>query len=83
MIVPFEQPFAQDLLRADPNRLDAAAEETLRWSTPVMVRAPVPRSPAYRSAGEKVVVSFASANRDEVVFADPMNLTRSHSRAHT
>ena len=53
-----------------------AVEEMLRWWTPVMVfrrTASVDCDVAGTSvrAGEKVVVSFSSANRDESVFADP------------
>jgi cytochrome P450 len=76
MIALLEHPSAQDLLRADPNRLDVAVEEMLRWWTPVMVfrrtastGAEIAGEPV--RAGDKVVVSFASANRDETVFADP------------
>ena len=76
MIALLEHPSAQDMLRADPNRLNVAVEEMLRWWTPVMVfrrTATVDTMIAgvRIQAGEKVVVSFASANRDETVFADP------------
>ncbi|SFP59603.1 Cytochrome P450 [Geodermatophilus dictyosporus] len=63
-------------LRADPALLPGAVEELLRWWTPVMVF----RRTATRDvdlagvrvrAGDKVVVSFTSANRDESVFDDP------------
>ncbi|MGH3279460.1 MAG: cytochrome P450 [Trebonia sp.] len=71
-----EHPRAAAELRADPALLPAAVEEMLRWWTPVMTF----RRTAARDcelggqairAGEKVVVSFMSANRDEAVFADP------------
>jgi cytochrome P450 len=76
MIALLQHPAAQDVLRADPGRLDGAVEEMLRWWTPVMV---FRRTAAVDTeiagvpirAGDKVVVSFASANRDETVFADP------------
>jgi cytochrome P450 len=76
MIALLEHPVAQDVLRADPDRLDLAVEEMLRWWTPVMVfRRTATIDTQIASvrvrAGDKVVVSFASANRDETVFADP------------
>ena len=76
MIALLEHPAAQDVLRADPRRLDVAVEEMLRWWTPVMVfrrTATVDTEIAGVPvrAGDKVVVSFASANRDETVFAEP------------
>jgi len=86
-------PEAQRRLRAEPALLDStllerAVEEMLRWWTPVMVF----RRTATRdchvgdrpvSAGDKVVVSFLSANRDPRVFPDPaaFDITRG-SREH-
>jgi cytochrome P450 len=63
-------------LRADPDLLPSAVEEMLRWWTPVMVfRRTATRDTELAGvrirAGDKVVVSFTSANRDETVFADP------------
>jgi cytochrome P450 len=76
MIALLEHPAAQAMLRADPGRLDVAIEEMLRWWTPVMVFRRTATTDAEIAgvrvrAGDKVVVSFASANRDETVFADP------------
>jgi cytochrome P450 len=76
MIALLEHPAAQDMLRADPGRLDVAIEEMLRWWTPVMVFRRTATTDAEIAgvrvrAADKVVVSFASANRDETVFADP------------
>jgi cytochrome P450 len=63
-------------LRARPDGIPAAVEEMLRWWTPVMVfrrtatcDTQIAGQPV--AAGDKVVVSFASANRDEDVFAEP------------
>jgi len=75
-IALLEYPQAQDELRADPALLPVAADEMLRWWTPVMT---FRRTAAAGSelggqqirAGDKVVVSFTSANRDDAVFADP------------
>ncbi|HZE32721.1 MAG TPA: cytochrome P450 [Actinoallomurus sp.] len=63
-------------LRADRSLLDGAVEEMLRWWTPVMnfrrtatADTVVGNVPVRK--GEKVVVWFSSANRDEEVFAEP------------
>jgi cytochrome P450 len=63
-------------VRADPDLLPGAVEEMLRWWTPVMVfRRTATRATEIAgqpvAAGDKVVVSFASANRDETVFERP------------
>ena len=71
-----EHPQAAAELRADPALMPTAVDEMLRWWTPVMT---FRRTAAVDCelggqvirAGEKVVVSFTSANRDEAVFADP------------
>jgi cytochrome P450 len=75
-IALLEHPAAQDDLRADPALMPAAAEEMLRWWTPVMTFRRTGTSDCelggqHIGKGEKVVVSFTSANRDETVFADP------------
>jgi cytochrome P450 len=69
-------PDAQRRLRADPDGIPAAVEEMLRWWTPVMVfRRTATQTTELAgqrvAAGDKVVVSFASANRDEAVFDRP------------
>jgi cytochrome P450 len=75
-IALLEHPAAQDELRADPDLLPVAADEMLRWWTPVMTFRRTAAedcqigSQPVRS-GDKVVVSFTSANRDEAVFAGP------------
>jgi cytochrome P450 len=74
-IALLEHPEAQDELRADPGLMPAAAEEMLRWWTPVMTFRRTATADCELGgqpirAGDKVVVSFASANRDEAVFAD-------------
>ena len=63
-------------VRADPALLPGAVEEMLRWWTPVMVfrrtaTRDVVLGGAPVRAGDKVVVSFTSANRDERVFPEP------------
>ena len=75
-IALLEHPAAQDDLRADPALMPAAVEEMLRWWTPVMTFRRTAASECGLSGqrigeGDKVVVSFISANRDEAVFASP------------
>ncbi len=76
MVALLAHPEAQRALRAEPALLPGAAEEMLRWWTPVMVfrrtaTADTALAGVQIAAGDKVVVSFAAANRDEEVFADP------------
>jgi cytochrome P450 len=69
-------PGLEPAVRTDASVLDAAMEESLRLTPPVMI---APRGcvsdvtiggcPVH--AGERVVVGLASANRDERVFDDP------------
>jgi cytochrome P450 len=71
-----EHPGAQAELRADPGLMPGAVEEMLRWWTPVMTfrrtaAADCELGGQRIRAGDKVVVSFTSANRDEAVFGDP------------
>jgi cytochrome P450 len=71
-----DHPDAQDGLRADPALMPAAVEEMLRWWTPVMTFRRTATSDCDLAgqriaAGDKVVVSFTSANRDEAVFTAP------------
>jgi cytochrome P450 len=75
-IALLEHPEAQDRLRAEPALMGTAADEMLRWWTPVMTfrrtaTAECDLGGQRIRAGDKVVVSFTSANRDEAVFADP------------
>ena len=76
MVALLQHPDAQRELRADPSLVPGAAEEMLRWWTPVMVfrrtaTADTRVADVAVRAGDKVVVSFISANRDEAVFAQP------------
>jgi cytochrome P450 len=71
-------------LQADLTLLPAAIEEMLRWTTPVVhFRRTATRDAELHgqkiAAGDKVVVFYASANRDEAAFpdADRFDLTRS------
>jgi cholest-4-en-3-one 26-monooxygenase len=71
-------------LKADPALVDSAVEEMLRWGTPVMnfrrtATGDVELHGVQIKEGEPVVMLYASANRDEDVFADPFtfDITRS------
>jgi cholest-4-en-3-one 26-monooxygenase len=60
----------------NPDLVDRAVEEILRWATPVLHMrrtATVDTTLAGTgiAAGDKVVMWYASSNRDEAVFADP------------
>jgi cytochrome P450 len=76
LIALLEHPDQLAAVRADPSLLPGAVEEMLRWWTPVMVfrrtaTRDVELGGAPVRAGDKVVVSFTSGNRDEAVFAGP------------
>jgi cytochrome P450 family 142 subfamily A polypeptide 1 len=63
-------------LAADPAKIPVAVEEMLRWVTPIQnmnrtaTRDTVLRGQQIR-AGDKLLLLYPSANRDERVFADP------------
>jgi len=83
-----DYPSMQDDLRGDPSLLPGAVEELLRWWTPVMTFRRTAASDCRLGevelrTGQKVVVSFTSANRDETVFSDPDRLDiRRHPNPH-
>ena len=71
-----ERPDCWKALSADPSKVRNAAEEALRWSTPVVQMArTATRDTTLRGktirAGDTVALFYASANRDEQVFPDP------------
>jgi cytochrome P450 len=73
-IALLDHPAAQQELRADPALMPRAVDEMLRWWTPVMTfrrtaAADCELAGQHIREGDKVVVSFTSANRDEAVFA--------------
>ncbi|MFI9383092.1 cytochrome P450 [Kutzneria sp. NPDC052558] len=72
------------LLQEDPSLIPGAVEEILRWASPVYhFRRTATRDVELGGqpirAGDKVVMWFASGNRDEAVFDDPdrFDVTRS------
>lgn len=79
-----EHPDQRAKLLADPSLLPGAVEEMLRWGTPVMhFRRTAQRATEIGgqpiAEGDKVVIWYISANRDEAVFDDPyrFDITRS------
>lgn len=63
-------------LRADPSAIPTAVEEMLRWVTPIQNMArTVTQDTVYQGQqmreGEKLVLIYPSANRDERVFDEP------------
>lgn len=73
-----EQPGAWDTLKADPTLVASGVEEMLRWGTPVnnflrTATGDVELHGQLIKEGDSVVMLYASANRDEEVFADPFH----------
>ena len=71
-----ENPDQLHRLRADPDLMPLATEEMIRWVTPVkeFMRTAAEDTTVRGvpiAAGESVLLSYASANRDEDVFDDP------------
>jgi cholest-4-en-3-one 26-monooxygenase len=71
-----EHPAEWEKLRGDPGRLSTAADEFVRWTSPIAyfcrtAARDVELRGAKIAAGDTVVLSYASANRDEEVFRDP------------
>jgi cholest-4-en-3-one 26-monooxygenase len=71
-----EHPAERDRLVADPSLLPTAIEEMLRWVSPLIhFRRTATRDVELHGqrirAGDKVVIYYPSANRDEAKFTDP------------
>ena len=76
MIALLQHPGAWRAIQEDPSRIGGAVEEMLRWWTPVMNFRRTACRDTYLAgadiqAGDKVVVSFLSANYDERVYTRP------------
>jgi len=76
MLAFLEHPEQWKRLREDRSLLPTAVEEMLRWVTPVMeFRRTATRDVELHAqriaAGDKVILFYCSANRDEAVFTDP------------
>ncbi|MFF5259032.1 cytochrome P450 [Actinomadura viridis] len=72
----FERPDQWERLKADRSLLPTAVEEIVRWITPInqfrrTATQDTELGGKQMKAGDKVVLFYASANRDERVFDDP------------
>lgn len=89
-IVAFDRfPEAWQQLRAQPDLADNAAAEVIRWQTPILhMRRTASADVELRGQpirrGERVVLWYCSANRDEAVFeaADQLRIDRPNARRH-
>lgn len=84
MLALIENPDQAELLRAQPEHWPTAVDEMLRWGTSIHnFRRTTTADTVLRgqpiAAGDKVVIYYLSANRDEEVFTDPyrFDVTRS------
>jgi cholest-4-en-3-one 26-monooxygenase len=76
LLALLEHPEQRELLRREPSLLPLAVDEMLRWVSPVMhMRRTATADTEIRGQaireGEKVVIFYPSANRDDEVFAQP------------
>ncbi|HSO95405.1 MAG TPA: cytochrome P450 [Acidimicrobiia bacterium] len=77
LLALLEHPDQLEKLRANRELLPSATEEMLRWASPVMhfrrtATEDLTLGGQKIAAGDKIVIWYASANRDERVFDDPM-----------
>ena len=76
LIALLSRPELWEALKAHPEHLETAVEETLRFDTPLqfferVVREDLVYQDRFWPKGTKLCLYYASANRDERVFADP------------
>jgi len=76
MLALIEHPDERAKLIADPSRIASGVEEMLRWVSPVMhFRRTATRDVEIRGQkireGDKVMIYYISANRDEEIFPEP------------
>jgi cytochrome P450 len=79
MLALIEHPEARAMLTADPTLMPTAVEELLRWVTPIVYMArtatrDIEIGGQMVRQGEKVVLFYPSANRDENMFDAPFTL---------
>ena len=85
MLALIEHPDQLDRLRREPPLIASAVEEFLRWASPVYhFRRTATRDTELGGkqirAGDKLVLWFASGNRDEEVFARPYDFDVTRTR---
>lgn len=76
MLALMENPDQRQLIIDDPSLIDGAIEEFLRWATPVMhfkrtALVDTELRGEKIKAGDRVMMWYSSANRDEEVFDEP------------
>jgi len=77
LLALLENPAELQRLRDDPSLMATAADEMIRWVTPVKhfmrtATADYPLRAVTIQKGQSVLLSYPSANRDEDVFEEPM-----------
>ncbi len=84
-----ERPDVEAAVRREPARIGDLLDETLRLETPFqghfrVVRAETRLGDATLHRGARVMISWAAANRDDAVFADPerLDLERPNAKSH-
>ena len=84
-----QHPDQQKLVRDDPSRIPNLVEEVLRLESPVqtlfrMAKCDTEVAGVAIPKGARIAVSYAAANRDPAVFADPdrFDVTRKNAREH-
>ena len=76
MLALLQHPDQMKIALANPDALDCAVEEIVRWTSPVIHFCRTPNQDVVLhdvkiEAGEHLVLFYPSANRDENIFADP------------
>mgnify|MGYP003632280257 CR=1 FL=1 len=76
MLALLEHPEQMDIALKNPDVLNSAVEEMVRWTSPVIHFCRTPNKDVKLhgvdiSAGEHLVLFYPSANRDENIFTDP------------
>ncbi len=80
LLALLETPGALETLRREPELIDVAVEEILRWTSPVIhflrtATEDVEVNGAKIRAGERVALFYPSANRDEDLFEHPQTFS--------
>jgi cytochrome P450 len=82
-------PDQREMLESDGSPIDNAVSEIIRWQTPLAhmrrnATADVDFHGSQIKAGDKVILWYVSANRDETVFADAdrLDIKRENARRH-
>jgi len=89
LLALIQQPEQLELLQTQPDLIDHAADEIVRYVSPVKhfirtCQEPYTVRGVMFDPGDMLYLSYASANRDDEAFADPMKLdvTRTNASSH-